>query len=251
MLSSKLKKNEELEKLLILYKNCKDDRKKYLIHLSIVESAMQYVKKIASSIYSYVSVEDLIQIGSIGLIKAIEAFDPKKNVKFKTYAGHIIRGEIKHYLRDNAPIIKAPRKYREDVSKIVKELEKLKAQGIENPSEELVSELTGVELRKIHSILNYENKITSIDNYADEINEEISNSDYLEFLANNDNKVLLKIAVEQLPKDLKKVIDLCYYNDYRQKEIAEKMQISQTQVSRLLKKAINQLYTIIEQKEKK
>lgn len=77
--------SEELDRQLLAYKTCNDEKKKRMLHLQIVENAMQLVKKIACSIVvqAGISNEDLIQVGSIGLIKAIEFFDTDKNTKFK------------------------------------------------------------------------------------------------------------------------------------------------------------------------
>ena len=120
MLESKEKKVEDLDEQILIYKECKDEKKKRMLHINIVENGMFLVKKIAGNIsaQSGISNEDLVQVGSIGLIKAIEFFNPDKNTRFKTYASYFIRGEIKHYLRDKASIIKAPRELQELVFKI-------------------------------------------------------------------------------------------------------------------------------------
>ena len=115
ILQDKEKKTTDVDELLVAYKNCIDKKKKRMLHISIVEESMPFVKKIANSIASQscISNEDLLQVGSIGLIKAIEFYDPDKNTKFKTYASYFIKGEIKHYLRDKASLIKAPRELQE------------------------------------------------------------------------------------------------------------------------------------------
>ena len=79
---NKNENSEEIEKKLITYKQCCDERKKHLLHIRIIEEAMYLVKKFASSISqpSGVPIEDLMQVGSIGLIKAIEFFDININV---------------------------------------------------------------------------------------------------------------------------------------------------------------------------
>ena len=116
------KNNNELDALLISFKNTKDEKKKRMLHLKIVEEAMDLVKKIANtiSLQSGISNEDLVQVGSLGLIKAIEFYKLDMNTKFKTYATYFIKGEIKHYLRDKASIIKAPRELQELMFKINK-----------------------------------------------------------------------------------------------------------------------------------
>ena len=99
---------EQLNDLLLQYKNSLDGRKKRVLYLKIVELTLNYVKKIVSSpAYKKLNIqEDLFQVGSIGLMKAIDFYDLSKNTKFKTYATYFIKGEIKHYLRDKASFIK-------------------------------------------------------------------------------------------------------------------------------------------------
>ena len=158
MLESKTKPAEELDALLVAYKECRDNKKKRMIHISIVENAMFLVKKIAGNIsaQSGIALEDLIQVGSIGLIKAIEFYNTDKNTRFKTYASYFIRGEIKHYLRDKASIIKAPRELQELVFKISTAIKKLNEKGIEDPSDEQIAEEVGVSTSKIHEVLEIE-----------------------------------------------------------------------------------------------
>lgn len=150
-MESKTQTIENIDELIIAYKFCTDEKKKRMLHISIVEIGMQFVKKIAGniSIQSKISNEDLVQVGSIGLIKAIEFFNPSKNTKFKTYASYFIRGEIKHYLRDKASIIKAPRELQELVFKISSAVKLLKEKGIEDPSEDQIADIVGVSQQKI------------------------------------------------------------------------------------------------------
>lgn len=250
----------ELDSLVIAYKQCKDERKKHLIHLQVLEIAMAYVKKVASGIsaQSGISNEDLVQVGSIGLIKAIELFDPEKPAKFKTYAGYLIRGEIKHYLRDKASLIRAPRELQELIAKIGMAMKELKAKGYNDPTEEQLSEVTGLDIEKIQDVLDLELSISTLSldqtiqsSSDDELTlvDNIPSGDYQEFLTSYENKIMLAAAINKLPVDLREIIELSYYHDLNQREIAEQKNISQMQVSRRIKKAINKLYEIIKYKE--
>lgn len=246
---------ESLDKLIILYKECKEDKKRLMLYLNIVEQAMSYVKKIANSIASKsgVSNEDLIQVGSLGLIKAIQSYNISHNTKFKTYATYFIKGEIKHYLRDKAGIIKAPRELQELVSKISGTIEMFNQKGVENPSSEDIAEVLGIDVEKIENVLNIEKykTVISLDQYlkGDEedfsLMDKIPSGDYQELMNSYENKIMLADAVKKLPDELKQIIELCYYYDLSQREISEKLHLSQMQVSRRLKKALNMLYEII------
>lgn len=251
---------EELDTQLLAYKTCNDEKKKRILHLQIVENAMQLVKKIACNVavQSGISNEDLIQVGSIGLIKAIEFFDVNKNTKFKTYATYFIRGEIKHYLRDKASIIKTPRELQELVFKISSAIKQLKENGFEDPTEKQIAEIVGVDETKIHEVIGLElcqttlsldQAVSSLEDGDLTLIDKIPSEDYQEFLNSYENKIMLKQAIEKLPTDLKEIIKLSYYHDLNQREISEIVHISQMQVSRKLKKALNKMYEIIKLKE--
>ena len=127
-MKSSTKQNKDIDTLLSSYKECTDEKKKRMLHLSIVEKSMDLVKSIAISIsmQSGVSHEDLIQVGSLGLVKAIEFYKPNMNTKFTTYATYFIKGEIRHYLRDKASLIKTPREIQELLFKVHSAKKKLK-----------------------------------------------------------------------------------------------------------------------------
>ena len=97
--------NKDIHKLLSEYSKTKDKT----IRDKIVGMTISLVKRIAYGLARRSSdpVDDLIQVGSIGLVKAIEQFDPNAGAKFHTYATHLITGEIRHYLRDKTSIIRA------------------------------------------------------------------------------------------------------------------------------------------------
>ena len=203
--------------------------------------------------------EDLVQVGSIGLIKAIEFFDIKKNVKFKTYAVHFIKGEIKHYLRDKSNMIKAPRELQELVFKVTSAVKTLTTQGYEEPTDEQISDITGIDSDKIHEVMQLElcKSIMSLDqsisNADDDLMliDKIPAGDYQEFINSRENLIMLQDALNKLPYDLKEIIVLNYFEDMNQREISEKLNISQMQVSRKIKKALNRLYQIINKKEER
>lgn len=253
---------DDLDEQLLTYKTCTDEKKKRMLHINIVESGMNLVKKIAGNIsaQSGISNEDLVQVGSIGLIKAIEFFNPQKNTKFKTYASYFIRGEIKHYLRDKASMIKAPRELQELVFKISSAVKQLKEKGIEDPSEDQIADIVGVSVEKIHEVMEIElckstlsldQAISTVDDDDLTLIDKIPSGDYQEFMNSYENKIMLAEAIKKLPKDLQQIIEMSYYEDLNQREISERIHISQMQVSRRLKKALSKMYEIITSKDEK
>ena len=245
---------EKIENKISAYRECNDDKKKRLLYLSIVENTMYIVKQVASNISlpAGITFEDIVQIGTLGLIKAIDLYQFGKNTKFSTYAIYLVRGEILHYLRDNVPIVKAPRTLQDIMFKINNAIKDLKQQDITNPSAEQISEITGVESEKIKEVLELmTNKITvSIDQINDEdedfsLLDQVSYSEYKDEFGLYENRLLLTDLLSQLPDDLREIIDLSYIQGYTQSEIAKKMNISQMQVSRKIKKALNIMYKIL------
>ena len=249
------KNNNELDALLISFKNTKDEKKKRMLHLKIVEEAMVLVKKIANTIsmQSGIANEDLVQVGSLGLIKAIEFYKLDMNTKFKTYATYFIKGEIKHYLRDKASIIKAPRELQELMFKINNARKKLNESGIEDPSNEQIAEYLEIPVAKINEVTEIERckSTLSLDQSLMQDDEDISlldkipANDYQEFMNSYENKIMLASTIQKLPPELREIIELSYYQDLNQREISERMNMSQMQVSRRLKKALSKMYELI------
>lgn len=257
---TKNKTIEELDALIKAYKTCKDEKKRRLFHIKLVEQSMEFVRKIACGVsaQSGISCDDLIQVGSIGLIKAIELYNTDKNTKFKTYASYLVRGEMRHYLRDKVSIIKAPRELQELLNKITVAIEALKDAGINEPSEEEIADILKIPTKKIQDVMEIENCRTtvSLDQAFSSIGEDditlidkIPSGDYQEFLNSYENKIMLAQAIKKLPAEMQKIIELNYYKGLNQREIAEKIHISQMQVSRQLKRALSKLYHILKDKE--
>ena len=180
------------------------------------------------------------------------------NTKFRTYATYFIKGEIKHYLRDKATIIKAPRELQELVFKITSTAKKLTEEGIEDPSAEDISKILGISATKVEEVLNidkYKNAL-SLDQYLKGDDEDFSlldkipAGDYKEYMNSYENKIMLSSTIKKLPPELRQIIELSYYEDLNQREIAEKINISQMQVSRRLKKALNRMYELIKNYER-
>lgn len=241
---------------LVEYKNTTDEKKKKQLQNLIVIATMPLVKKIACSLARRATdpVDDLIQVGSVGLIKAIEFFDPSISTKFKTYASYLITGEIRHYLRDKASMIKAPREIQELAFRINNVIKQLAENGIENPTNEQIAKAMSLPVKKINDVIEVDRRKSTISldqtyssNEEDcfSLADKIPAGDYQEFLNTYEEKIMLTNAIKELPQNLKEVVELSYYEDLNQREIAEKLNISQMQVSRRLKRALSEIYNII------
>lgn len=192
-----------------------------------------------------VEMEDLVQIGSIGLLKAIDKFDTGFDVKFSTYAVPMITGEIKRFLRDDG-MIKVSRSMKETALKAYTAREILErklgrepslneiAEEIQLSVEELAMALdAGAEVESLHKVI-YQGEGNDI-SLMDRIEEPICESDRLL------DRMLLEDILKKLNPEERQIIYLRYFCDKTQSAIAKLLGISQVQVSRMEKKILKQL----------
>ena len=189
--------------------------------------------------------EDIFQIGSIGLIKAIDNFDLSFDVKFSTYAVPMIMGEIKRFLRDDG-MIKVSRSLKEIASKarITREIINNKLSREPTP-QEIATEL-GIEVEELVMALEANVDVESIYKTIHQGDgSPIYLLDKLEDQQDENEKTIDRITLEQILEELdpkeKEIIRLRYYKDKTQTEIANEIGISQVQVSRLEKRILKQL----------
>lgn len=250
----------QIHEWLVTYKNSDDPKLKKQLKNLIVVASMPFVKKIACGLARRVvdPVDDLIQVGSVGLIKAIELYKPEISTKFKTYATYLITGEIRHYLRDKGSMIKAPREIQELAFKINKVIKKLAQEGFSEPTSEQVAEAMSLPVSKINDVREIDKRKSAlsldqsigVEDDTMSLADKIPSGDYQEFISAYEEKIMLSKAISKLEPKLKEVIELSYYEDLNQREIAKKLNISQMQVSRRLKKALDSMYEIITKKKK-
>lgn len=240
---------------LLTYKNSNDKKIKKELQNLIVVAAMPFVKKIACGLArrSTDPVDDLIQVGAVGLIKAIDLYNPEVGTKFKTYATYLITGEIRHYLRDKASMIKAPREIQELAFRINCVIKDLTKDGHE-PSSEEIAETMSLSVSKVNDVIEVDRRKSTIsldqtssfdDDDTMSLADKIPSGDYQEFLDSYEEKIMLSKAISKLKPKMREVIELSYYEDLNQREISEKLDISQMQVSRRLKQALEDMYKII------
>lgn len=245
----------QIHEWLVTYKASDDKKLKKQLQNLIVVASMPFVKKIACGLARRATdpVDDLIQVGSVGLIKAIELYNPEMGTKFKTYATYLITGEIRHYLRDKASMIKAPREIQELAFRINCVIKQLTEDGFE-PTSEQVAKAMSLPVNRVNDIIEVDRRKSTISldqscNFDEDdttsLADKIPSGDYQEFLSSYEEKIMLSKAISKLKPKLKEVIELSYYEDLNQREISERLDISQMQVSRRLKQALGDMYEII------
>ncbi len=186
--------------------------------------------------------EDLFQIGSIGLLKAIDKFDLNFDVRFSTYAVPMITGEIKRFLRDDG-MIKISRSLKEMAARARTEREKLSGVLGRDPTLEELSQALGAEPAELAAAMESGAEVESLYKtiYHGDGNA-IYLIDRLEDTRKEDEGVLNRMVVDRLLKELPpqdaRLIVMRYYMDKTQSQVAEELGISQVQVSRLEKKIL-------------
>ena len=212
----------------------------------LVEKNMGLVHSIARRFQKRgVEMEDLIQIGSIGLLKAIDKFDLTYEVRFSTYAVPMITGEIKRFLRDDG-MVKVSRSLKEEAARIYAAREAFMGeQGREPTLEELAEEL---QLAREEVVLAIEStaQIESLQKTIYQSDgSDIALEDKLPFEKNQQEEVLDRMLLEQMLGSLsteeRELIYLRFFKERTQSNIAKKMGMSQVQVSRMEKKILRRM----------
>ncbi|MBE5921473.1 MAG: RNA polymerase sporulation sigma factor SigG [Lachnospiraceae bacterium] len=189
------------------------------------------------------NVDDLFQIGCIGLMKAIDNFDRSLDVKFSTYAVPMIMGEIKRYLRDSVSPLRVSRSLRDIAYKAIYTKEVLMKKYQKEPSIEEIAE--AIEVPKEDVIVALD-AIQSPVSLYEPVYEQGGDTLYvMDQISDKKNKedawverIALAEALKRLPERERNIISLRFYRGKTQMEVAEEIGISQAQVSRLEKNAL-------------
>lgn len=192
------------------------------------------------------NVDDLFQVGAMGLLKAIDNFDFSHNVKFSTYAVPMIIGEIRRYLRDNSKI-RVSRSLKDIAYKALQFKENFLSEHFREPTIEEIAEGLGVDSLDIVIALEAIQEPVSIftpifNNGGDEIFliDQIADTSSSE--EKKLNQMIIEEGIARLNDRLKNIIYDRYYRGKTQMEIAEEIGISQAQVSRLEKSALKIIF---------
>lgn len=189
--------------------------------------------------------EDLIQVGYIGLIKAVDNFDPNRGIKFITYATHCIMGEIRHFIRDKSDSIKKPRWLKRLSREMAAFVETFLQNEKRLPSIDEIASALNIEGDGIIEILKSKN-LVNLNDFQDGTSEtlmlnRIRSKQLEDFKLPLEDRIVLEQAIESLRKLEKRVIHLFFYKDLTQTQIAFNLGLSQKKVSRMLKKSLDKL----------
>lgn len=189
--------------------------------------------------------DDLFQVGCIGLIKAIKNFDPDKQVRFSTYGVPMIAGEVRRYLRDNSAI-RVSRSIRDVAYRVLQCKEAMTADTGKEPTLAQISEALNIPLPEVNQALDAVCSPVSLYDHVYSGDEDpLTIMDQVKDTKNTEGAwmehITLKNAFSHLSQREKEILCLRFYDCKTQMEVAKTMGISQAQVSRLEKGAIDSM----------
>jgi len=246
---------EKITVWLDTYHTTDDYKKKAKVKTLIVAQMIPVVKHLAKTIArrSTDPIEDLVQAGSVGLLKAIERYSKEKNDNFRIYAGYLIIGEMKHYLRDKLNTIRVPRHIQELCIRISNFTNTLTYEELKDLTSDEVASALDVPTQTIDFALMADRRRSTLS--LDDIftqnkdslgyEELIVDKTYQNQIEYEDAKIIFDGVINKLPPEEKVIIDMYYKQDMTKKEIAEALLMTQRAVSCKMKNAINIISTII------
>lgn len=200
------------------------------------------------------SFEDLMQVGSIGLINAIERFDVSKGNAFSSFAVPYIKGEIQHYLRDKSPTVKMPRAWLTIYNQGCKIIRNRRTEtGREPSSQEIANEL-GITVSEWYDIklacqnrspISLDTPIDQSEDNSTSLGDLVTDHKYQSFQLAQEDSIRLQQALDLLEDRTREVVEFVFLKEFTHREVAETLGISAVTVSRQLKKGLIALKKIL------
>lgn len=218
-------------------------------YMSLVRPIAQHFAHNRPDLY-----DDLLQVGAIGLLRAIDRFDPGLGKPFEAYANTLIAGEMRHYLRDHVPLVRPPRELVELRTRVLAAQSAL-AQDREGPvPAEAIAQALDLPATKVEEVLALEENFApasldqEMDHEAGSWRYQLIDNRYSSFQLAAEDRIMLDAALGRLRAVSREVIEFAFYDDLTQTEIAKKLGISQMQVSRRLRAATGELWKVLNTK---
>ena len=237
----KVLKNDEIQTLLLRTKQGDRHAREQLIsgNLRLVLSVIQKFSNRGEN------VDDLFQVGCIGLIKAIDNFNTDLDVRFSTYGVPMIVGEIRRYLRDNSAL-RVSRSMRDTAYKVLQAKEAYISKHQREPTIDQIASMLGLKREDIVFALDaITDPISLYEPVYSDSGDALCVMDQVKDTKNTDERwleqIALKEAMSRLTDRERHILDLRFYQGKTQMEVSGEIGISQAQVSRLEKSALNQI----------
>ncbi len=214
----------------------------YLRH-SIILRNLHLVRPVVKKFVHLMGIlEDLVQVGYIGLIKAVDLYDVHRKIKFSTFATRWIEGEIMHYIRDKADIARKPRWLGELSNKVNRFIDEYVQNHQKFPETSEIAHALNIDEEGIQEIIKSRTFLSLSQEgseYPDEVDiNKIRSIRPESFRLPIEDRILVEQALERLKKLEKRIVFLFFYYDFTQMQIAEKLGLTQRKVSRILGKAV-------------
>ena len=216
----------------------------------IVSQNIGLVKNLALKYAStYYEPDDLMQVGFVGLVKAIDRFDCKFDVMFSTYAVPMILGEIKRFIRDDGKI-KISRQLKTEMKNLKNIQQDYYNKHGKSPKVSYLAKALDTSSEHVMEILEAIDSLSNVESLDNTlIPEGMHGGDYVDEEAQNVDIIDLKEAIKELEDRERQIIMLRYFKDMTQQQIAKVLGISQVQVSRIEKKVLNRMREKLEKAE--
>lgn len=211
------------------------------------------VERIARRFAGLEPLEDLVQVGFVGLLNALTKFDPEAGVRFNTYSTYLVAGEIKHYLRDRTQTIRHPAWLQELRHKVVRAQNFLQQEFARVPTEREIAEHLGISESAVREVFQTQEmlKVASLDSAGqndEDGDSEVEKLDAAAFCPEQlslEDRLVLEHAMRQLRELERQVLVLFHFDSMNQTEIAAKLNISCNYVSHILRQSLAKLRKIL------
>ncbi|PPS40673.1 RNA polymerase sigma factor SigF [Chroococcidiopsis sp. TS-821] len=196
------------------------------------------------------SYEDLLQVGCIGLIRAVERFELSKGHAFSSFAVPYIRGEIQHYLRDKGVMVRIPRRWLALQQQAIGVVRDLRQKYNRQPSDAEIAEGLNISLKEWQEVklawvnrapLSLDMPVQESEEGTTSLGEIVPDRDYRSFQLAQEDRLRLQQSLYQLEKRTHEILKFVFLYDLTQKEVAERLGISVVTVSRRVKKGLDSL----------
>jgi RNA polymerase sigma-B factor len=204
------------------------------------------------------SYEDLVQIGAIGLLRAVERFAPDKGNAFSSFAIPYIRGEIQHYLRDKSSTVRIPRQWLSLHHQATKIRHHFQAEFNRAPSDLEISQRLNLSLSEWQEIklacknrepISLDLPVGNEQEGQNSLGELVPDPHYRSFQLASEDRLRLQMALNQLEEKTRNILEFVFLQDLTQKETAERLGISVITVSRRVKKGLGMLQKMMGKEE--
>jgi len=242
----------ETAELLQLYQQSQDSEiRNHLVQLNLGLVRREAHRWIRQSDESF---DDLMQVGSLGLIRAIERFDLTKGYAFSSFAIPYIRGEIQHYLRDRSATVRIPRKWQSLAHQSRQAIQTLRTQLNRQPNEQEIADYLEISLEewsevklavRNRSLLSLDAPILEEDTDSASLSDVLPDPKYRSFQLAEEDRIRLHQALQQLEERTRSILEFVFLQDLTQKETAERLGISSVTVSRRVKQGLNHLKNLM------